>query len=899
VPTSHTLPPVSPAPNPTAPNPTAEPAPARAELQLAWSPSGAVARCAQHGKVRLTYLAADGEQQPVPVDYPDAGLDPVAIGQPRWQPNGERVAIPHDRGVMLWDARARKTVATVAVRGGSDAPAVTWNAGGTHFATFVAVSLREIHDARTPIQIWAADGARQHVLTPRNGDVSATMAVSLHPNGSAISSGAGAPFTWGQPIVGDQVAISSLSRGGATTRHAPGHTALYDPTGRRIAVAAGSDQLDGQPATTTLYDASSLRAQASVPGRFAQWSRDGERIVTQTTNEIVLSSTDGQVVLRVPTAERLGFSRQSDLSPDGKQLAVETPGGTVVWDVHTKNKVANLVDLTLPLFVGAEVVAARDASQNTVLASVTSERRITITARLDNDVCHVALGTEDDGDPQASWRAMFGQGDVPHAGPSTAPASRGSSSTTPTAPSGSVLQHMPKAEGATPLMLAWAPDDRTFVARCHDGTRALVDLKRLGSIATLPHSAEHRAMVSWNEASTHFVVRSAGHAELWKRSTATRQFQQPIDDDTPAHVAWSPPASQRVAVSWFAGAKVGARVAILDLATGRSVTTLKPPPSDYEALVSWRPDGRQLATRPNASLMQMEFPSRIDVWDAQSGQSLSSFTPKSPGRVQATYWLLWHPTDPVIYTGSGDGILFMLSYFTGDRVQLWDANSGRTLGALPGRSADIDPSRRLLAVTDGHHWRAPRAPTTTLYDLRTQKPVTKVTGSVASFDHKGRWIITTVAPSSSSNMPSAGRVVYRLWSLPGGDPVGRLALGSFDGERPVDHIGGDRFVEWTRPWFLPSKEPLSFRVWDLTHSVRRSEHVFDRPATVTSRRWFDHGRVLALGYEDGRHRFIAIDTGRFVDLTANPHDQRCGVDASDASGKVTLAALGQLLAPPP
>lgn len=853
-----------------------------ARLEMWWSDAGtAVARCLHDGEVALTLLTASGEQQPLPIDYPQAGWAPHAIGAPAWQPGAEIVALPHDRGVVLWDATTRRTRATLAVVGGTSAPEVSYSPDGKRLATFLPLDERESAE-HAAVALWDPSGALVRQVRPDGRALLPTRQISLGDDVVATSAGVILSMV-APPIVGDRVVVTSTTSN--AVKVLDGHTVAVSAAGL-WAVSSGLDGGDGlAPASTTIYGAFGRDALATVAGRHPAWTVDGKALKTEGEDAVVLSAADGRTLLRVPTTPR-GFSSHAEPSPRGTMLAVAEEE-VAVWDVASKRRTRIIAGTSIAGWLRNDALATFGRDGHVIhVASTQTDERVDVSASLQGGVCRLRLATaEGEGPAGAALTRILGASPPPASavepGPRAVPdpAAR--------------LTHgeaRPSIEGA----LSWSPDQATFVATSPGRPRTLVDL-RTGAATTLPEAPQNATydaqQLWWNDASTHVAFRASGAVEVWERASARRVGRVVIADGAHAEVSWAPSAG-RLAIAWFSDA---ARVTVFDVAAGRAVT-FAPSPPELPAVLSWRPDGRQLLTRPGQSLMQLEQPTELQVWDARSGRPVSSFTPTSADHVQATSWAAWHPSGAVLYTGAGEGTYFNLSYFTGSQVSRWDAATGRRSGSLPGHTALVEPTEKRLVVLDGHSWRSHEAPRATVYDVKTLEPLASLSGVPLAFDPKGRWVITATYPYSSSNMPSSSPVIYQMWDLPGETTPkstalrGRLALGTFDDQEPVDYAGDGRFVVWSHNGF--HDDVLRFVVWDLATSSRVAAGRFDDHAAITGRQWLRGGRILQLRYDDGRHRFIAVDDGTSLDVTAEPDGS---LHIHDATGAASWSALAKLL----
>jgi WD40 repeat protein len=154
---------------------------------------------------------------------------------------------------------------------------------------------------------------------------------------------------------------------------------------------------------------------------------------------------------------------------------------------------------------------------------------------------------------------------------------------------------------------------------------------------------------------------------------------------TAGNLAYSPDGT-RVAVAY-----TNPVVRVIDTATGEVTTEITHTHSVHS--VAFSPDGKRIVTVDPDTKAPV-------VWDAETGQKLLTLKAGSPVGAAA-----FSPDGRQIVGG-------------GEKVQLWNSETGETLGALPGYASSyvstpaISPDGRLLAV--------PGSPAR-VYDLKTKK----------------------------------------------------------------------------------------------------------------------------------------------------------------------------------
>ncbi|MEM1031280.1 MAG: hypothetical protein AAGN82_13095 [Myxococcota bacterium] len=866
---------------PPSPAPTAseEPKQPAAHLSLAWSDAGlVVATCGDEEMARHTLVMPDGAQFPITTDYPQAGFRPYRRGTPRWQPGADVVALPDDRGVVLWDAKRRQTVRRLPLDGGTDAPSVTWSPHGGSLATNTPLTVREMGHVPQALMTWNVTAGTSRTVARTQGHM-----LSWNPNGKAIASGQGIILSFSAPpVTGDEVVVSHLSGGRQTL---PGHTPVFDPTGRHLAVGAGLNGLeDGKGAITTIYDANTLSQRAEVPGHRPQWSDDGKVLMTQVEEALVIASSDGKEKARVPVGG--GNWPVATLSPDGSRIALRGNGALTIWEVATMKATSHPTrNDGGPVWITGDVVAAYGGyTEGTTVISLKRGATAHVTATMADGTCRVRFASTDDTKGPAAWARVFGR--KPSAS-TAAPAA------TPAPTRGVTLTHGKTPAGTAEMEVAWSADDGAFVARCQEqGSRTLVDVTAERT-HPLPPATNTRPPPAWNRDSTHLALHTPTGMVVVERASGKTTASVPTPGATEAEAFWGPPSNPMLAVSWIANRdRDGARVALLDPKTGKVQTTIKVPPSKRSAGVRWKPDGTRLLTFPAVHGYFDDASSTLHVWDAKSGRRLSAFSPKpSKDGIQAPRLAGWHPTDDVVYTSTGSGGMFNMWSHTADEVRLWNG-AGRSLGSLEGNTWRIEGG--VLATVAGNDYRSATPPSTTFYELSTRKRLATVVGTLSALDENGKWAVTTVSPYSNHNARSAEPVVHWLWRLPDGARLHRLVFGRDNEPNAVHRIADLKYAAWRTPYTIAGgTRPAGFTVWDLTTARRVLERRFDAVVEFFGQTWLADGRVLQLSYLDGRQRFIDVSDGRWVDVVAK--GESCGITVIDEKGATTLAALKKLL----
>jgi len=233
-----------------------------------------------------------------------------------------------------------------------------------------------------------------------------------------------------------------------------------------------------------------------------------------------------------------------------------------------------------------------------------------------------------------------------------------------------------------------------------DGKVALVELKTLRTIATLParEGARAGALAFFPDGGRLAVGGANGHVTLWdvrgRSVLRTLRFPDPV-----WRVAVSPDG-RLLAVQIQTPDSKSSQVQVLDAGSGR-VRYARDVRYGHGGL-EFSPDGRSLA-----ALGCCEPGSTIEVWDARSGKE--SFRPRAAGSATS---IAFSP-DGRLGAGTGDGKLLR-----------WDLRHGKPVGApLQIAAAPLDPisfsaDGRLLVASalDG---------TQTLWDLRARRRLGK------------------------------------------------------------------------------------------------------------------------------------------------------------------------------
>ncbi|WP_405656247.1 hypothetical protein [Streptomyces sp. RK9] len=246
--------------------------------------------------------------RPAAIRSPAPVTEAVVSGDGRVLATGDR-----ERVVRVWNRATGRRITTL--------PKATWNLR----QLAIAPDGRTLAAGGTDgtIRVWNV-AARRTVATLRTGRP--VTALALRPDGRAVAftSGDGTTRLW-------------TIRSGPAARPLPAPTdasmaLVFSPDGRTLAVG-------GNDGTVKLWDIAAGRATATLTGHTsviigAEFSPDGSTLATTSTDRSVRlwdtraarvrATLTGSAVVGIPTVR---------FSPDGRALAVGTPGTTRAWSI--------------------------------------------------------------------------------------------------------------------------------------------------------------------------------------------------------------------------------------------------------------------------------------------------------------------------------------------------------------------------------------------------------------------------------------------------------------------------------------------------------------------------------------------------------------------------------------
>lgn len=256
-----------------------------------------------------------------------------------------------------------------------------------------------------------------------------------------------------------------------------------------------------------------------------------------------------------------------------------------------------------------------------------------------------------------------------------------------------------------------------------DGTVALIDIRTLKLIATLParNGLIANALAFFPDGRTLATGGINGHVTLW--DVRTRSVVRTLHFSDPVWWVAVNAEGELMAVETQAKNSPDSRVQVLDVRTGKVLYTHT---VRYgRGGLYFSPNGRALA-----ALGCCQPASSINVWDAQSGAD--QYTPHLHGHATS---IAFSPDGLLLGAGTEDG-----------HVVLWDARNGKQLGSpIKVATGAIDPisfspNGRLLAAASGDQ-------TTTLWDVASRKrlgnsfPVEQGVVTVPVFEPNGNLMI--------------------------------------------------------------------------------------------------------------------------------------------------------------
>jgi WD40 repeat protein/tRNA A-37 threonylcarbamoyl transferase component Bud32 len=403
------------------------------------------------------------------------------------------------------------------------------------------------------------------------------------------------------------------------------------------------------------------RAWQQPGARSLTWSPDGKQLTTVAPAGPDAGSWEVKV-WNAATGAQLHTAQGPAaapfaLSPDGNRQAVLAPASAS----DTAARVALLVGRALP---GSALHAVGDAALTTVPASL----RIT-------DLAPSAVLVVPVLDPETSYTSLVWSPDSKR----LAGLQEGGQVT--------IWDAVPYGE----VWTLSAQVGKTAVF----GDRGFV---RLGDGASQPYVTAHESRLSWSPDGERLAAIVAGQATVWELSTGRELFRivQAEGYDLPS-LRWSPDG-RHLAAAWQhwltePGDQTPWRfIKVWDAATGRELVRLKCSDQYANALFSWSPDGKMIAT---ASASQ-KHPAEVKLWEVATGKELRALA----GVAGAVSSLAFSPDGRRLAVGKADQTAGIWSVEDGNRLcdlkgtgislaaDPWSPDgehvSGRGHGAVPG-----------------------------------------------------------------------------------------------------------------------------------------------------------------------------------------------------------------------
>jgi hypothetical protein len=198
-------------------------------------------------------------------------------------PGGKAFVVRGPRGLYLLDA------ASGAVRAGpfanatpgpgvdpNDALTFEWSRDGKLLATWPRAPMFPEPGTTTDITFWRAEDGK---LARRIHVGDAVVTLTWHPRDAVVFANPGYGSIYDASYwAGDAVTLWRTDTGAALGK-LPGHTAVFSPDGRYLAMRIGHPSRSAK-SSTQIYDAVTRAKLVELPGHASEWAADGSWVVT-------------------------------------------------------------------------------------------------------------------------------------------------------------------------------------------------------------------------------------------------------------------------------------------------------------------------------------------------------------------------------------------------------------------------------------------------------------------------------------------------------------------------------------------------------------------------------------------------------------------------------------------